>query len=464
MKSRTRPKCTTSRTTGPIDPMGSDLDFPIGGGSLAESLGNALENRDQTPDARGVASTRSVRGSPEVEGGLTAITRKARDLDAANLAQPLRSGRGVTMPSKTASVLPMLCAAVLGLVLIAAATSRVSTAGVDVVTYHNDVARTGQNLNEIDPLAGAREQRRGFGKLGLYATDGKVDAQPLYLSSAADPGGRRAQRALRGNRARQRLCVRRRHRRRCSGRFRCSAAGETPSDERSCGQVVPEIGITVDAGDRSSRGPNGVIYVVAMSKNGVGATSSACTRSTSRPAPSCSAARGRFRPRSRAPAPAVPAASTRSIPKQYEERSALLLAERTADHGVDVALRHRSVHRLDHGVRPGDAGADERAQRHAQRIARRVLDGRRGSGGRPARQHLSARRQRHVRHHARRRRAFPTTRNFGNAFLKIVDRRRPGGGGLLRDVRHRGAESNADADLGSGGALVFPDFTDAAGT
>ena len=87
----------------------------------------------------------------------------------------------------------------------------------------------------------------------------------------------------------------------------------------------------------------------------------------------------------------------------------------------------------------GDAGADERAQRHAQRIARRLLDGRRGAGGRSARQRLSARRQRHVRHHARPPDGFPNKGDFGNAFLKIVDRRRPGGGRLLRDVRHGGA-------------------------
>ena len=35
-------------------------------------------------------------------------------------------------------------------------------------------------------------------------------------------------------------------------------------------------------------------------------------------------------------------------PKQYEERAGLLDAERPDHHGVDVALRHRSLHRLDH--------------------------------------------------------------------------------------------------------------------
>src|SRR4029078_10321768 len=45
-------------------------------------------------------------------------------------------------------------------------------------------------------------------------------------------------------------------------------AGEAPSDQRSCGQVVPEIGITATPVIDRSRGPNGAIYVVAMSKSG----------------------------------------------------------------------------------------------------------------------------------------------------------------------------------------------------
>src|SRR4029078_4130212 len=45
-------------------------------------------------------------------------------------------------------------------------------------------------------------------------------------------------------------------------------AGEAPSDQRSCGQVVPEIGITSTPVINRSRGPNGAISVVAMSKSG----------------------------------------------------------------------------------------------------------------------------------------------------------------------------------------------------
>ena len=59
--------------------------------------------------------------------------------------------------------------------------------GVDVVTYHNDIARTGQNLNETI-LTPANVSAATFGKVGLFPVDGKVDAQPLLLSVVAIPG------------------------------------------------------------------------------------------------------------------------------------------------------------------------------------------------------------------------------------------------------------------------------------
>src|SRR6476469_7878157 len=63
------------------------------------------------------------------------------------------------------------------------ASSRITPTGTttDVVTYHNDVARTGQNLNEAS-LTPTTVTAATFGKTGLLATDGKVDAQPLFLS------------------------------------------------------------------------------------------------------------------------------------------------------------------------------------------------------------------------------------------------------------------------------------------
>ena len=139
-----------------------------------------------------------------------------------------------------------------------------SSVGTDVVTYHNDNARTGQNLSETS-LAPGNVTSGTFGKVTLVALDGKVDAQPLYLSGLSIPG--------RG--AVDVLYVATEH----GSIFAIDptttgaiwarsllGAGEVPSEAvGGCGQVTPEIGITATPVIDRARG---VIYVVAMSKSG----------------------------------------------------------------------------------------------------------------------------------------------------------------------------------------------------
>jgi len=56
----------------------------------------------------------------------------------------------------------------------------------EVTTYHNDNARTGQNLSETI-LTTANVAWSTFGKLYTIPVDGRVDAQPLYVPAVTFP-------------------------------------------------------------------------------------------------------------------------------------------------------------------------------------------------------------------------------------------------------------------------------------
>src|SRR5262245_4586776 len=161
-------------------------------------------------------------------------------------------------------------AAIAGIAVALASEHRTlaSSGTTDVLTYHNDVARTGQNLTET-VLTPATVNSATFGKVAFFATDGKVDAQPLVLTNVP----------LSGQGFHTLVFVATEHDSVYafdgeSGslvwRVSLLGAGETPSDTRGCSQVVPEIGITSTPVIDRSRGPNGTIYVVAMSKNASG--------------------------------------------------------------------------------------------------------------------------------------------------------------------------------------------------
>ena len=65
-------------------------------------------------------------------------------------------------------------------------TTALAQAGVDVLTYHNDNFRTGDNLSETI-LTPANVNANSFGKLFSELVDGDIYGQPLYVSGLALP-------------------------------------------------------------------------------------------------------------------------------------------------------------------------------------------------------------------------------------------------------------------------------------
>jgi Bacterial Ig-like domain (group 1) len=72
--------------------------------------------------------------------------------------------------------------AILAMVALSCLSSSVVLAQNDVLTHHNDVARTGQNLNETI-LTPANVNAAEFGKLFQQSVDGILVGQPLYASN-----------------------------------------------------------------------------------------------------------------------------------------------------------------------------------------------------------------------------------------------------------------------------------------
>jgi hypothetical protein len=327
----------------------------------------------------------------------------------------------------------------------------------DVLTYHNDIARTGQNLNET-VLTPANVNTTTFGKVGFFAVDGKVDAQPLFVESLAIAGGTHnvlyvvtehdsvyALDADSGTPLWQVSMLR---------------AGETPSDDLGCGQITREIGITSTPVIDRSRGAHGTIFLVAMSKNASGGYHQRVHALDL--ASGTELLNGPTEVAASYPGNGANSSNGRVVfaPAAYAERAGLLLLGGvvyttwtshcdegaytgwimgySADSLQQTAVLNVTPNGSGGAIWMSGAGPASDGASIYLLDANGTFDTTLNSGGMPAQG------------------------NFGNAFLKLGT----AGGLAVADYFAMSStvqESKADEDLGSGGALVLPDVTDANG-
>ncbi len=333
-----------------------------------------------------------------------------------------------------------------------------STTHTDVVTYKNDLARTGQNLTET-LLTSANVNFSTFGKLRFLTTDGPVDAQPLYLSALtvagashnvvfvatendtayafdADSGAVLWQKSLLGS-------------------------GEMPSDDRSCSQITPTIGITATPVIDRSAGAHGVIYLVAMTLD---ASQNYHQRLHALDVTTGTELLGG--PMEIAAVyPASGGGSNTFVPANYAERAGLLL--------LSGVIYTTWTSHCDIAPYTGWVIAYNSSTLAQTAVLNVAADNAGGgpsiwmAGGGPAADSsgniyvLTANGAFDTTLNAN---GFPSLGDYGNSFLKIST-----SGGTLSVADYFAMynevdESSNDVDLGSGGALLLPDVTDSGGT
>jgi hypothetical protein len=342
---------------------------------------------------------------------------------------------------------------------VATLTVNAATSSSDVLTQHNDMARTGQNLTETT-LTQANVTSATFGKIGFYTVDGVVDAEPLYASKVAVPS----------NGTHNVLIVPTEH----DSVYAFDAdtgstiwktsmlkSGEATSDTRSCGQVSPEIGVTSTPVIDRMRGPNGVVYVVAMSKAGSGNYHQRIHALDL--ALGTELLGGPVDVQAQYPGTGDGSNGTDVIfdPGQYKERAALLLMNGTlytswASHcdirpytgwimGYNaVTLAQTTV--LD-VVPNGSEGAIWMAGAGLAADSSGNIYFLDANGDFDTNLNTQD---------------FPSNGNFGNAFMKLST----SSGLAVADyfeMDNESAENGSDTDLGSGGAMVLPDLTNGSG-
>jgi hypothetical protein len=287
--------------------------------------------------------------------------------------------------------------------------------------------------------------------------DGKVDAQPLYLSKLAV-----------GNNFFNTVFVATEHASvyafdSDSGtviwHVNLLGPGETPSDARGCGQVATEIGITSTPAIDRGAGQNGTIYVVVMSIDG---SSTYHQRLHALDVATGAELGGPVE--ITASFPPTGTATSSFDAKSYEERAALLLLNGTI---YTSWTSHCDI--APYGGWMISFAQSTLTRNGALNIAAHSSAGPAiwMAGGGPAVDAagniyvLSANGAFETTMDVN---GFPSNQDYGNSFLKISN---AGAGLAVLDyftMSNEVAESNADQDLGSGGEMLLPDLTDSTNT
>jgi hypothetical protein len=327
----------------------------------------------------------------------------------------------------------------------------------DVLTYKNDNSRSGQNLTE-SVLTPANVSSATFGLLRVLAVDGKVDAQPLYLSKLSVAGA-----------AHNVVFVATEHDSVYAFDSDTGAvlwqvsmlgSGETLSDPHGCYQLTPEIGITATPVIDRSAGPHGALFVVAMSKD-----SSSNYHQRLHALDVTTGAELFGGPTEIAATYPTAAGGTLTFdPGQYAERAALLLSGGTI---YTTWTSHCDFQPYSGWI----ITFSESTLARASVLNVAPNGGNTGpaiwmSGGGPAADAagnvylLTANGAFETTLDAN---GFPSGQDYGNSFLKLSTT----GALAVADyftMSNEVAESSADMDLGSGGEMLLPDLTDSTGT
>lgn len=337
------------------------------------------------------------------------------------------------------------------------ATLTVSTtmSAANVSTYHNDNARTGQNLAET-LLNPGNVAAATFGKVEVFSVDGKVDAQPLYLSNVTIPG-QGAHNVLYAVTEHDSVYAFDAASGAILWHVSLLGAGETTSDDRGCGQVSPEIGVTATPVIDRTRG---AVYVIAMSKNGGSYFQRLHALNVTTGAELFG---GPKNIQATFPGTGDGSSGGNVIfdPKQYKERPGMLLLNGVVYTGWSS---HCDIRPYTGWIMGYDAST--LAQTSVLNV---IPNGNEGSiwmsgAGLAADSSgniyfLDANGTFETTLDSK---GFPSQGDFGNAFLKLST----AGGLAVADyfaTFDTVSQSNIDNDLGSGGAMVLPDLTDGSG-